>query len=765
MIFASLISFFVAMILGFFQWELKRKWTAFYVLLPLGLFAFFASYLPEVLQGEQVLQSFSWVPSFGVHLSFLVDGLSLLFLLLITGIGALVFAYTNIYMRGDPKITRFYAYLTLFMGAMIGLVSSDNLITLFIFWELTSISSFFLIGYKNNDKESRRAAIISIAVTGFGGLFLLAFSIYSGVIYGSYSIQEMLTSTSVLEGWQPLILMGLVLVAAFTKSAQFPFHFWLPGAMKAPTPVSTYLHSATMVKAGIYLLLRFNPLFSQYSDWHTILLIFGGFTMLYAAVQTLFQSDMKSILAYSTISALGIIVFLIGIGGSFALSAAIAFIFAHAMYKATLFMITGIVDHQTGTRDITKLGGLGKIMPSIRYIALAAALSNAGVPFFMGFLAKDMIYEGTLNHQSLAVVFTILAITTNVLLIYAGFAVGLKPFVGNLPDDLKQTTRLKSSVWWPPAITAFLGLVFGAVPFLFAGLLANASLSVGAEAIVPLKIWHGFNLVFLLSLCTLALGLILYFVWKMNSTKSIFVERFYRFAPKSIASALFTKFMILASRWTKLAQNGFLRNYVLVIVIALTIALSAHVFRRPSLYLSNIIFTPLSFNELTLSIMLVGSTLFAVFSKSRLAAIAGLAVLGYAVCFVFVLYSAPDLALTQFSIDTLTVILFVLILYNLPPYLRLSNNRVRYRDIGVASVFGVLITLVTLEAIVESAQRNAHLASYFNENAKTLAKGKNIVNVILVDFRGADTLIETVVLAISAIGVFGLVKLRMKEKE
>jgi multicomponent Na+:H+ antiporter subunit A len=762
MLLAVLSSFLMSLVFGVIPTKKGVSWTLLYTAFPLALFLFFFSqYISIDATGARWFQ-YAWVPSLGVDFSFYLDGLSLLFLLLITGIGALVFAYTSKYLHGDPKLNRFFAYLTLFMGAMIGLVSSDNLITLFVFWELTSISSFLLIGYKNSDSESRKSAIIALAVTGLGGLFLLAFAVFAGVLFSSYSIQEILFASNTLAFWPGTILMLLLFITAFTKSAQFPFHFWLPGAMKAPTPVSTYLHSATMVKAGIYLLLRFNPLFEGLDLWHGVLLTFGGFTMLYAAFQTLFHVDMKSILAYSTISALGIVVFLIGVGGKYALGAAIVFIMAHALYKATLFMLTGIVDHQTHSRNIAALSGLGKIMPALMLIGVFAALSNAGVPLFMGFLAKDMIYEGTLHHGASSTVLTALAFITNVFLIYAGFAVGLKPFMGALPAELAKTEKPKFALLLPPAITATLGLLLGVLPFLARDLFELASIAVGAKETVALKLWHGFNLVLLLSLITLLLGILLFKFWMPNERKLALLNRFSYASPKYIFQTIYAAFGKTALYWTRLAQNGFLRNYVLVIVVALIIAMSFHVFRRPADYFDNIIFTPLSVNEIVLTVILIGSTLFALFSKSRLAAIAGLGVLGYAVCFVFVFYSAPDLALTQFSIDTLTVILFVLVLYNLPPYLKLSNPVVRTRDMVVASGFGVLVTLITLEAVAETSQRTSNLANYFNENAYTLAKGKNIVNVILVDFRGADTLIETAVLAIAAIGVFGLIKLRIK---
>lgn len=742
--------------------EGKSLWFAFF---PLTLFTYFLYHAGSIISGNVLQFEYSWIPSFGVNLSFYIDALSVLFLLLITGIGTLVFAYTSSYMQGDKKLHRFYAYLSMFMGAMIGLVSADNLITLFVFWELTSISSFLLIGYKNKDAASRKSALTALAVTGLGGLFLLGFAVYSGMLYETLSIQQILNSERELAGSTSMILMLMLFAASFSKSAQFPFHFWLPGAMKAPTPVSTYLHSATMVKAGIYLLLRFNPIFDSFDLWHWALLIIGGITMLYAAIQTLFHVDMKSILAYSTISALGIIVFLIGIGNTYALSAAIAFILAHALYKATLFMLTGIIDLQTGTRNVEQIRGLGKVMPVIMVIGLLAALSNAGAPPFFGFIAKDIIYEGSLHSENMQILLIVMAISTNVLLIYAGFVVGVKPFLGSMGDWLKDTKAPKFSLWWPPMLTALLGIILGVLPFLVKGLHKESSEIVVRDEVSAIQLWHGFNMVFYLSLLTLTLGVLLYLIWQPKEKKKRLLDRWSSFSPKALFEKLYVHFSKFALFLTKTFQNGYLRNYVVMIILALIIAMSVHVLNRPIDYLENIVFTPLSINEITLTLMLVLSTLFAVFSKSRLAAIAGLGVLGYAVCFVFVFFSAPDLALTQFSIDTLTVILFVLVLYNLPPYLRLSEPKRRYRDLTIAGVFGVLMTLVTLEAYVESTQRDNNLAQYFNENAYVLAKGKNIVNVILVDFRGADTLIETAVLAIAAIGVFGLIKLRIKESK
>lgn len=760
MIAAVLAGFILAPVFAFSKKILVEKTAKLFALLPLILFVYFVSFSGQVASGEVVDFTYSWVPSLGIDLDFRIDGLSTLFLLLITGVGTLVFFYTSNYLKGHEKLSRFYAYLSLFMASMIGLVLSDNVFLLFIFWELTSISSFFLIGFNNTQEGSRKSAITALAITGFGGLFLLSFAIFSGGLTGTSRISEMAEMTELFSsGTSSVLLLIFLLVAAFTKSAQFPFHFWLPGAMKAPTPVSTYLHSATMVKAGVFLLLRFSPHFSLNEWWSPVLILFGAITMVYAAIHTLFRTDMKGVLAYSTISALGILVFLIGLGNSYALSAALVFIVVHALYKAALFLVTGIVDHKTGTRDLTVLSGLRSFMWPVAIAGFISAASSAGIPLFIGFIGKDLIYEGTLH--SAMIWTTVVAVLTNFLLGYAGFAVGIKPFTGPKPE--KSVAKPSPVLWFPPVLLAAGSLVFGLFPGLLEGIIIPAYEVTGGQDFHPLKIWHGFNLVLLLSGCTILLAILLYRFWKLNPEKETFISRFDPIAPKTIllkASLLFEK---MAAFWTRTAQNGHLRNYVLIIIVALITALIYHLIGSPLTYLDQLIWTPLEWGEVVVVSIMFVAIIFTVFSKSRLAAVAGLGVVGYAMCFIFVFFSAPDLAMTQFTIDTLTVILFVLVLYRLPPYLKLTNNRLRIRDGIVSLAFGALITLLALEVMNESPARL--ISEFYAESSYLKAKGKNVVNVILVDFRGIDTLIEITVLSIAAIGVFGLLKLRLKKSE
>ena len=765
MLFAITASFLFALLLFITGKTYFKKITWLPVLLPVGLFLYFCSFFNKVASGQSLKFIYDWVPSLDVNLTFNLDGLALLFALLITGIGALVFLYTTYYLKGHEKLMRFYAYLSIFMGAMLGLVLSNNLISLFIFWELTSISSFFLIGFKNKEKDSRKSAITALAVTGFGGMALLAFGILAGLATGTYEISEMLNSTEAFStGTYAGLLTILLFIAAFTKSAQFPFHFWLPGAMKAPTPVSTYLHSATMVKAGIYLLFRFSPHFEANEYWTITLIIVGGFTMLYAAFHTLFRTDLKGILAYSTITALGILVFLIGLGTTYALTAALVFIIVHALYKATLFLIAGIIDHQAGTRDITKLSGLGKYMIPVALAGFIAAISSAGIPPSIGFIGKDLIYEATMHTNSYAVPLTVIAIVTNIIMVFAGALVGIKPFVGKLPNKIKTIKKPSVILWLPTVILSVGSLIFGLFPSLLGNnIISPALTNVGITNGEPLKLWHGFNIILLLSVVTIGLGVMIYFIWKQNHNKEKWIAKLELIAPKSILTYLVLLFEKIGTHYTRTIQNGYLRNYVLILMLSFTAVLAYHVFTSPLNFIHPEELLTIHWNDIAIITVMFLAILFTVFSRSRLAAIAGLGIVGYSMCFIFVFYSAPDLAMTQFTIDTLTVILFVLVLYRLPRYLRMSNFKMRIRDGLIALSLGSMITLLILEVLNETPVKK--ISEFYADNAYTLAKGKNIVNVILVDFRGFDTFVEVIVLAIAAIGVFGLLKLHIKRKE
>lgn len=767
MIIAILSGFIFSVFLAFAGKFMKGKLAVLSAAVPLGLFIYFASYIGEISGGGVVIENHEWVPSLGLNLDFRLDGLSLLFSLLITGIGFLVFAYTSSYLKGHEYLDRFYGYLGMFMGAMLGLVLSDNLLSMFIFWELTSISSFFLIGFKNNNKASRRSAVLALAITGSGGFMLLAGALLLGNVAGTFSINEMITvSDSIVSSsfyvWIVILLFG----AAFTKSAQFPFHFWLPGAMKAPTPVSTYLHSATMVKAGIYLLLRFTPVLGGEEIWNTTLISVGGITMLYAAIHTIFRTDLKGVLAYSTISVLGLLVFLIGLGTEYALTAAAVYIIVHALYKATLFLVTGIIDHQAGTRDLTILRGLRKVMWPVAIAGFLAAISSAGMPPTVGFIGKDLVYESTLHMGDWSTILTVLAIATNVLVLYAGFVVGIKPFAGKLPVEFEKVEMPDILMWAPPVLLAVLGLLIGIFPVFIDGpLVAPLVQAVGLHTgEIHLKLWHGFNLILALSALTLALGIGLYFLISPSRTKEERIEKLEVFAPKNLFISFGAGFRIFSSWWTRTFQNGFLRNYVSTIILFLVVLVGYSLWSGGEIFpLDLSSFDTVTYYEVIIMGIMFVAVLFVVIARSRLTAVVAMGVVGYAICLMFVIYSAPDLAMTQFSIDTLTVILFVLVLSSLPKYLSISDYRMRVVD-GILSLsFGILITLISLEVLREPVTKD--VSNFYADNAYILAKGKNVVNVILVDFRGADTLIEISVLTVAALGVFSLLKLRLRRED
>jgi multicomponent Na+:H+ antiporter subunit A len=767
MLFAVTLGLIAACLLIPFGKYVKNSKSILLALIPAVIFLFFLDKVGIISTGKVLFESTPWVPALGINLSFRLDGLSLLFALLISGIGTLIFIYASSYLKGHKYLDRFFGYLLLFMSAMLGLVLSNNSLLLFIFWELTSISSFFLIGFNNDSAESRKSALTALGITGLGGFFLLAGLVLAGHVIGSYSVGDMLAQASEIKNseFYPLIL-GFVLMGAFTKSAQFPFHFWLPGAMKAPTPVSAYLHSATMVKAGIYVLARFTPILGGTPYWQWALMGFGGFTMLYAAARSLFKNDLKGVLAYSTISALGILTFLLGIGTSEAIIAVSAFIVAHALYKAPLFLVTGIIDHETGTRDLTRLSGLARVMFPVALAGGLAALSSAGLPFTFGFIGKDLIYEATLHFKGGWVWYlTGLAVITNIGLVAAGFLAGFKPFLGPTKEEFKHVHLPPLGMWLPPLLLAILGVLFGLFPSIAGQYLSEATVKGILQLYVPvqLKIWHGFNTVLILSLATLAAGSVIYLANTLRMRKEIAVRRLERLDTETIFEKLFILAKRFATAYTNYFHDGYLRSYLLKIIIFAEILLAYEIFRGGWFTIDFSKLSPVRFYDVAIAIVLIGALYKTLKTSSRLTAVVSMSVIGYAICLIFVVYSAPDLAMTQFTIDTLTVVLFVLVLYRLPSFLKFRNTPVMIRDGVVAVIFGVLLSIICLRVLQEPTQYN--ISDFYAKYAYTLGKGRNVVNVILVDFRGFDTMFEIVVLCVAAIGVYSLLKLRLKSSE
>lgn len=743
----------------------RGKLAVLTTLLPLGLFIYFLGMLPAV-QAQPLLFSYPWIPSMGIDLDFKLDGLSMLFSLLITGIGTLVFAYASYYLKGHQYLDRFYCYLSLFMASMLGLVLSDNVMLLFVFWELTSITSFFLIGFNNDDPASRRNSLMALAVTGGGGFLLMTGFVLLGTLSGTYSVTSMLQSAEMLKGhaWYGWILFFLF-AGAFTKSAQFPFHFWLPGAMKAPTPVSAYLHSATMVKAGIYLLARFTPVLGGHIYWNTTLLTVGAITMLYSAWHAMQRTDLKGILAYSTIAALGTLVFLLGVGTEHAMAAVAVFILVHALYKAALFLVAGILDHETGTRDVTILRGLRKVMMPVAVAGILAALSSAGLPLTFGFIGKDLIYEATLHAGEYGYILTGIAVLTNILVLYAGFQAGIRPFAGPLPEAFREVHLPDLRLWVPPLILAALGLLYGIVPSLAdAPVVQPVVKALGVGGAAPLKIWHGFNLVLLLSGVTLAGGCLLYFLRQPSVKHELALSRFSNLSPETLTVQSARAFSKFSAWYTNKLHNGNLRSYVHVIIIFVIGLLAYKLITGVHLYFdlrTNV--APITVYDLTVFGIILVAIWKTVSTSSRITAVASMSVVGYCICILFVIYSAPDLAMTQFTIDTLTVVLFVLVLFRLPRFLRINDRKVIVRDSIISGLFGILIAIIALEVMNEPT--NKETSRFYAENAYLAAKGKNVVNVMLVDFRGFDTLVEITVLIIAALGVYSLLKLRISSSE
>jgi multicomponent Na+:H+ antiporter subunit A len=742
-------------------------------LLPVGLFAYFAGFIGPVAGGETILISTSWIPSLDINLSFNIDGLSLLFALIITGIGALIVIYGGGYLEGDPDLGRFYAYTLMFMASMLGLVLSNNVLSLFVFWELTSITSFLLIGYYHEEEESRFAALQALLVTGLGGLAMLAGLVLLAVIGGSWELTDLFKQGNVVTNhrlYLPVLI--LMLAGAFTKSAQFPFHFWLPGAMTAPTPVSAYLHSATMVKAGVYLVARISPILGGTAAWLYLVTGFGAATGLLAAYIAWQQTDLKRILAYSTVSALGVLMLLLGLGEHTAVEAAIVFLVVHSLYKGSLFMVAGAVDHESGARDITQLGGLRTAMPITLVVALLAACSMSGFPPFLGFVGKELIYEATLQAGLMPYLMTGAAVLTNALTIVAAGLVVIKPFFGPKVNTPKHAHEAPLSIWLGPLALAGLGLFIALLSselwplhFFDEMLVSPAVTAILAEdATVHLALWHGLTPSLMLSLVTIAAGVGLYVAWGLMRRLAASLNAITRWGPEQWYRWALDGMLAVARLQTRVLQSGYLRYYLMITILT-TVGLAGYTLVRRGAFGEGRYIWPIdaSIYEILLYLTIVAATFMVTLTSSRLAAVAGLGVVGYGVAVIFILFGAPDLAMTQFAIETLSVILLVLVLYKLPSFANLTSTSARWRDLVVALLGGGLMTVLVL--VVTALPPASRLTPYFAENSLTMARGHNVVNVILVDFRGFDTMGEITVLSIAALGVYGLLYLRLEQRE
>ncbi len=718
--------------------------------------------LPAVIAGEVVMARVDWLPLLGLNFTLMLDGLGFFFASLILGIGLLIITYARYYLSRDDNMGEFFTYLLLFQGAMVGIVLSDNILLLLIFWELTSLSSFLLIGYWKHLPEGRQGARMALAVTGMGGLAMIAGMLLLGQIVGSYDLSEILKNRELIQA-SPLYVPALVLIllGCFTKSAQFPFHFWLPHAMAAPTPVSAYLHSATMVKAGIFLMARMWPVLSGTPEWFAIVTTAGLITMVLGAVIALFKHDLKALLAFSTVSHLGLITMLLGTGTAFGAMAAVFHILNHATFKAALFMSAGIIDHEAHTRDIRRLGGLRTLMPVTFVIVTIASLSMAGIPPLNGFLSKEMMLEETTHTTLFGMPWLVPGLAVLGALFSAAYSFRLVAhvFLGPVRDDYPAKPHDPGAgMWLPPALLVVLVVVIGLAPFLaepYVRLVTEAVL--GGAVDMPkahLKIWHGFNTPLFMSMAAVLGGLALLAAY-------VPALRFWDNTPRPEAKTIFEQGVIagavaLARGLTHPLHNGAFTRYGAIMAVTV-IGAGLHAWSTGTVGATTRGMQPISALPLTGWLMLVAATLGLVFlHRNRLLSLILIGIVGLMVSVGFVYFSAPDLAMTQITVEVVTIILLLLALNFLPNRTPVESTVLkRTRDGAVAIAGGIATAAMSyhflLRDFVSPSISEFHLANSYKGGG-----GTNVVNVILVDFRGFDTFGEIIVLGIAALLIYAL---------
>ncbi len=755
-----LLLFALAAIAPGLQRLLRDRTGTVLAVVPAALFGWFLTSLDAVTRGEAWAESWAWVEALGIRLSFRLDGLSLLFALLVTGIGALVLVYAGSYFKGDARLPRFYAAILFFMGAMLGLVLADDAIGLFVFWELTSISSYILIGFNHEKEEARSAALQALFVTGGGGLALLAGLLLLGQVAGTFQLSALEAQAAVIQA-HPLYLpvLLLVLAGAFTKSAQFPFHFWLPGAMAAPSPVSAYLHSATMVKAGIYLLARLNPALGGTSEWHYIIMVTGTVTLVVGAVLAYGQTDLKRLLAFTTVSGLGTLTLLIGISTELSAQAAMVFLLVHALYKAALFLGVGTLDHEAGSRDLRVLGGIARAMPLTAAAVAISAVSMAGLPPMFGYVAKEFFYEAKSGAPHAGPLVTLLSFAGSAFVAATAGLVGWRAFFGPRRGETPRTAHEgPPALWIGPVILAAVSVLLSLLPDRLAvPFIQPAATAVhGAHTELELSTWVGLSPAFVQSLVMLALGFALYLA---HDRAVVLTGRLRGLAAWGPARAyrLALDGLVRLARWqTRLLQGGLLGTY-LVVVIGTTVVLAGGVLLDRAGW-PGVSLDEAHVHEVLAALAMVAGAVLVVRARSVLFAVASLGIVGYGLALLFLFFGGPDLALTQLAVETLTVILFVLVLRRLPPLRSLSSPSKRTRDAVVALAGGAVMSGIVLATA--ATYHPAPLRTYFAEASVPLAQGRNVVNVILVDFRALDTLGEITVLGVAALGVLALMRLR-----
>ncbi|CAG0929633.1 NADH-quinone oxidoreductase subunit L [Thermoflexales bacterium] len=754
------------------NWRVSLVWASRVVALaPVVAFAFLLDIASAVMADKPVVFSIAWLPTLGLNASLYFDGLSALFALLITGMGVIVVIYAGYYFSDDRSAWRFLTYLMLFMTAMLGVVMAGDVITLFVFWEATSITSYLLIAYKTTDDAARRGALKALLITGGGGIALLLGLLLVSGIAGGADFATILNGGEALRqsALYPAMVLLLAL-GAFTKSAQTPFHVWLPQAMTAPTPASAYLHSATMVKAGIYLLARLNPALGTTTLWFWVLTIAGLTTMLVGAYQGLKQNDLKALLAYSTISQLGVLMLLIGEETDIASKALVIGILAHALYKSALFLIVGIIDHETGTRDLRRLGGLVRHFPILFVLTGIAALSMAGLPPLFGFLAKETLLATAIRMEVgpiVDVLFPAAAVIAGALLLAQAGTLVFNTFLGQPRDPSLHPHKPALGLRISPAIPVFLSLAIGLLPEPepLAQLLASAaSASFGDKVKVSLAIWTGINVPLLLSLVAISIGTVIFLnrsrvrAWMQNFATGWSLDRAY------------TRVMQLIDRAANLitrVQTGYIRHYLFIMLIGLGVMIvwfrAFPSIRAPVSNLSLGDGTTLL--RVFALLVTVAAAALTIFIRRDFLAILGLSASGLGVALLMILEPAPDVALVQIVVDILSTLVIVLLLTRLPAALRLRSSNLPLRSRRSGAVRDALISLgaaVVVAAIVLTAltsrPRQSAVTPYYEQNAKPLTGATDIVGAIVVDFRGFDTLIEITVFGLAGLGVYTLLR-------
>ena len=717
--------------------------------------------LPSVLAGDVVMARVDWMPLLGLNFSLMLDGLGFFFALLILGIGLLIIAYGRNYLSRDDNMGQFFTYLLLFQGAMVGIVLSDNILLLLVFWELTSLSSFLLIGYWKHLPEGRQGARMALTVTGMGGLAMIGGMLIMGEIAGSYDLSVILQNRELIQA-DPLYVPALILIllGCFTKSAQFPFHFWLPHAMAAPTPVSAYLHSATMVKAGIFLMARIWPVLSGTPEWFAIVTTAGLITMVLGAVIALFKHDLKALLAFSTVSHLGLITMLLGTGTAFGAMAAMFHILNHATFKAALFMSAGIIDHEAHTRDIRRLGSLRKLMPITFIIASLAALSMAGIPLLNGFLSKEMMLEEA-NHTVLFnTPWLVPFLATVGSLFSAAYCFRLigHVFLGPVRDDYPAKPHDPGAgLWLPPAILVVLVVVIGIAPFLAEPFIKLVTASVlGEAAEVPkayFKIWHGLVPALYMSIVAIIGGLIMLAIFKPSL-------RIWDAMPRPEAKVIFEAIVESAAKLARAIilplHNGAFSRYAAIAAITM-VAVGYHAWSTGTIAAPTRDMQPANAVAIGGWLMLVAATAgMVMMHRNRLLSLILIGIVGLMVSVGFVFFSAPDLAMTQFTVEVVTIILLLLALNFLPNKTPVESSVLRrVRDTSIA-IFGGLATFALSYHYMLRDAVTAPISEFHLANSYKGGGGTNVVNVILVDFRGFDTYGEIIVLGIAALLIYAL---------